>query len=117
MQQRMGEPPGRIAPVGELVNTLEIEAMAQRRLNSLTYAEISGSDRRTFDRITFRPRMMVNTTKLDLTLELFGANMFAPIIAGPIADQKRFHPEGEVASARGASEAKAVIVVSEKSSC
>lgn len=113
----MGEPPGRVPPVGELVNTLEIEAMAQRRLNSLTYAEISGSDRRAFDRITFRPRMMVNTTKLDLTLEMFGMSMFAPIIAGPIADQKRFHPEGEVASARGAAQAKAVIVVSEKSSC
>jgi 4-hydroxymandelate oxidase len=117
MPQLIGEPPGRIAPVGELVNTLEVEAMAQRRLNSLTYAEIAGGDRRTFERITFRPRMMVNTTKLDLTVELFGASMFAPILAGPIADQKRFHPEGEVASARGAAEAKAVMVVSEKSSC
>jgi 4-hydroxymandelate oxidase len=117
MQQLIGEPPGRIAPVGELVNTLEVEAMAQRRLNSLTYAEIAGSDRRVFDRITFRPRMMVNTTKLDLTLELFGASMFAPILAGPISDQKRFHPEGEIASARGAAQAKAAIVVPEKSSC
>ncbi|HKD04962.1 MAG TPA: alpha-hydroxy-acid oxidizing protein [Bryobacteraceae bacterium] len=117
MPQLIGEPPGRITPVGELVNTLEVEAMAQRQLNSLTYAEISGSDRRPFDRITFRPRMMVNTTKLNLTLDLFGVSMFAPIIAGPIADQKRFHPEGEAASARGAAQAKAVIVVSEKSSC
>src|SRR5262245_58810820 len=50
---------GRIAPVEELVNTFEVEAMAQRKLDNATYAEIAGSDRKAFDRITFRPRMMV----------------------------------------------------------
>jgi len=117
MQQLIGEPPGRIAPVAETVNIFEVEAMAQRRLDSLTYAEIAGSDRRVFDRMTFRPRMMVNTTKLDLTLAIFGGAMFAPIVGGPIAQQKRFHPEGEVATARGLTAAKAVMVVSDRSSC
>ena len=116
MQQLIGEPPGRIAPLDETVNIFEVEAMAQRKLDSLTYAEIAGSDRRVFDRITFRPRMMVNTTKLDLTLELFGAPMFAPIVGGPIAQQKRYHPEGELATARGLAAAKAVMVVSDRSS-
>ena len=58
---------------------------------------------------------MVNTTKLDLTLDLFGSKMLAPIVAGPIAGLKRFHPEGEAATAKGASDAKAVFVVAEKS--
>ncbi len=31
--------------------------------------------------------MMVNTTKLDLTLDLFGTKMLAPIVAGPISRQ------------------------------
>jgi 4-hydroxymandelate oxidase len=121
MQQLIGEPPGRITPVAETVNIFEVEAMAQRRLDSLTYAEIAGSDRRVFDRMTFRPRMMVNTTRLDLTLSIFagttGVSMFAPILGGPIAQQKRFHPEGELATARGLTAAKAVMVVSERSSC
>ena len=116
MPQLIGEPPGRITPVDEIVNVFEVEAMAQRKLDSLTYAEIAGSDRRVFDRMTFRPRMMVNTTRLDLTLELFGVKMLAPILAGPVSMQKRFNPEGEVAMARGAAAAKAVMVVSDKSS-
>lgn len=116
MQQLIGEPPGRIAPLAETVNIFEVEAMAQRKLDSLTYAEITGSDRRVFDRITFRPRMMVNTTKLDLTLPIFGGSMFAPIVGGPISQQKRFHPEGELVTARGLAAAKAVMVVSDRSS-
>jgi 4-hydroxymandelate oxidase len=117
MQQLIGEPPGRITPVAETVNIFEVEAMAQRKLYSLTYAEIAGSDRRVFDRMTFRPRMMVNTTKLDLTLPIFGGSMFAPIVGGPISQQKRFHPDGELATARGLTAAKAVMVVSDRSSC
>ena len=53
---------------------------------------------------------------MDLTSTLFGDQHFTPIIVGPIADQKRFHPEGEVAMARGASAAKAAMVVSSDSS-
>ena len=116
MQQLIGEPPGRITPVDETVNVFEVETTAQRKLNSLTFAQITGSDRRVFDRMTFRPRMMIDTTKLDLTLNLFGATMLTPIIAGPVSLQKRFHPEGEVASARGLSAAKVLMVVSDNSS-
>jgi 4-hydroxymandelate oxidase len=115
--QLAGEPAGRIAPVAELVNTLEFEPMAQRKLDAATFAQAAGSSRQAFDRITFRPRMMVNTTKLDLTTELFGLQMFAPILVGPLSQQKRFHPEGELATARGAAAAKAVMVVADQSSC
>ena len=111
-----GEAPGRIAPHDELVNTLEFEAMAERKLSSAAYAAIAGSDRKPFDRITFRPRVMVNTLNLDLSSELFGETMFAPIVVGPASNQKRFHPEGELAMARGASAAKAAMVVSSRSS-
>ncbi|HEX4270314.1 MAG TPA: alpha-hydroxy-acid oxidizing protein [Rhizomicrobium sp.] len=71
-----------------------------------------GSDRTVTDRITLRPRMNIPTRDLDLTSTLFGDEHFAPIIVGPIADQKRFHPDGELATARGASAAKAAMVVS-----
>jgi 4-hydroxymandelate oxidase len=105
-----------LPPANELVNTFEYEAMARRSLSAAAFAEIAGSDRSAFDRITFRPRMMVNTTNLDLTTELFGQRLFAPILVGPIAEQKRYHAEGEVATVRGASAAKTVMVVSGRSS-
>jgi isopentenyl diphosphate isomerase/L-lactate dehydrogenase-like FMN-dependent dehydrogenase len=115
-QKLIGEPPGRIAPVSELVNAYEFEEMAQRTLGSRLSAEIASSDRRAIDRITFKPRMMVNTYKLDLTASLFGENLFAPILIGPTSEQKRFHPEGELAMVRGAAEAKTLVVVSDRSS-
>jgi len=68
------------------------------------------------DRITLRPRMNIPTRDLDLSSTLFGDEHFTPIIVGPMADQKRFHPDGEVAMARGASAAKAAMVVSSDTS-
>jgi isopentenyl diphosphate isomerase/L-lactate dehydrogenase-like FMN-dependent dehydrogenase len=114
--QLIGEPSGRIAPADELVNSFEFEAMAKRKLDSIAYAEVAGGDRQALDRITFRPRMMVNTTKLDMTCDLLGQKMFAPILVGPVSQLKRFHPEGDLAMARGAAAAKAVMVVADKSS-
>jgi isopentenyl diphosphate isomerase/L-lactate dehydrogenase-like FMN-dependent dehydrogenase len=116
MAQMTGEPAGRIAPVEELVNAPEFEAMAQRKLDSLTYALVESGGRKALDRITLRPRVMVNTTRLDLTQDLFGLQMFAPILIGPVAQQKRFHPEGELAMAKGAAAAKAVMVISDRAS-
>ena len=60
--------------------------------------------------------MNIPTRDMDLTSTLFGDQHFTPIIVGPIADQKRFHPEGELAMARGASAAKAAMVVSSDAS-
>jgi 4-hydroxymandelate oxidase len=115
-QKLAGEAPGRIPPVQDLLNAAEFEAIAQRKLDSQTFAEIAGSERSAFERITFRPRMMVDTTKLDLTTELFGQSLFTPILVGPTSQQKRYHPEGELAMARGASAAKAIMVVADRSS-
>jgi 4-hydroxymandelate oxidase len=114
--QLAGEPPGRIAPREELVNVLEFAPMAERKLDSLTYAAVAGGDRGAFDRMTFRQRLMVNTLELDLSSELFGTTLFAPIVVGPASHPKRFHPDGELAMARGAAAGKAVIVVAERSS-
>jgi isopentenyl diphosphate isomerase/L-lactate dehydrogenase-like FMN-dependent dehydrogenase len=112
----IGEPPGRIAPRTDLVNVLEFENTAERKLAPPVYATIAGSDRSFFERITFRPRMMVPTTLLDLSLELFGEKMFAPVMAGPLARLQTYHPDGETGVARAASAAKAWMVVSSESS-
>jgi 4-hydroxymandelate oxidase len=114
--QLIGEPPGRIAPRADLVNVLEFENMAERKLAPDVYAAIAGSDRSFFDRITFRPRMMVPTTHLDLTISLFGEKMFAPIIVGPMARLQNYHPDGEAGMVRAASAAKSWMVVSSESS-
>lgn len=111
-----GEAPGRIAPMADLVNVLEFEDVAARKLAPAVYQTIAGGDRTFFDRVTLRPRMMVDTMGLDLTTELFGEKMFAPIIVGPAGGQQAFHSDGELAMARGASAGKTTMVVSGDSS-
>jgi 4-hydroxymandelate oxidase len=112
----IGEPPGRIAPRADLVNVLEFENMAERNLAPDVFAAIAGSDRSFFDRITFRPRMMVPTSHLDLAISLFGEKMFAPVIVGPMARLQNYHPDGEAGMVRAASGAKSWMVVSCESS-
>jgi isopentenyl diphosphate isomerase/L-lactate dehydrogenase-like FMN-dependent dehydrogenase len=66
--------------------------------------------------MTLHQRLMVNTLELDLSAELCGTKMFAPILVGPASHQKKYHPEGELATARGAAAGKAVMVVAGRSS-
>jgi 4-hydroxymandelate oxidase len=115
-QELAGEPPGRIPPVEELVNASEFRAVAERKLDRATFSEIEGSDRAAFERITFRPRLMVDSRQLDLTTELFGQSLFTPILLGPVSGQKRYHSDGELAMARGAAAAKAVMIAAGRSS-
>ncbi len=111
-----GAPPARLAPVGELVNVPEFEAMARLALSPARFATISGGHRASFDRMTLRQRLMVYAMDLDLTTRLFGYEMFAPILVGPVGNQGELHADGELATARGASAAKTVMVASRQSS-
>ena len=115
-QPRGGPPSDRLAPVSELVNATQFEAMARLTLAPERFAAISGGPRASFDRMTFRQRLMVYAMDLDLTTELFGYEMFAPIIVGPVARQGDLHADGELATARGASAAKTVMVATSDSS-
>lgn len=106
----------RIPPRDELVNALEFEDVARLKLPAAVYSTIAGGDRAPFERVTFRPRMMVPAHGMDLSVELFGDTHFTPILVGPVADQRRYHPDGELATVRGASAGKAAVVVSSRSS-
>ena len=106
-----GAPPNdRLAPALELVNVPEFEAMARLVLSPQRFAAISGGHRRSFDKMTLRQRLMVYAMDLDLTTALYGYGMFAPIIVGPVGNQDALHRDGELATARGASAARAVMV-------
>ena len=113
---RISNPPPLLVPRTELVIVPEYEAQARLVLGPARVAPILGSDMSVTNRITLRPRMNINTRGLDMTAPLFGDDHFTPIMVGPMADQRRFHAEGEVATARGASAAKAAMVVSSDSS-
>jgi 4-hydroxymandelate oxidase len=109
-------PPPMRAPQDELVSLFKYEEQARLVLGSERIAPIVGSDRTVTDRITIQPRVCISARDMDLTVTLFGDQHFAPVIVGPMARQARFHAEGEVATARGASAAKAAMILSSDSS-
>ncbi|HWW88899.1 MAG TPA: alpha-hydroxy-acid oxidizing protein [Vicinamibacterales bacterium] len=123
--QAVGAQRLRPAPRNQLVNTFEYEEQARRVIPPAIASLIAdtadrngavSADRQALDRITLRPRMMVPTLDLDLTVTLFGEITLAPIVVAPVADQKRFHPEGEAATVKGAAAANAPVIVSSQSS-
>jgi 4-hydroxymandelate oxidase len=100
----------------DLVNVLEFEEVAKLTLPPAAYATIAGSTRAAFDRITLRPRMLIPTLDLDLSVEILGEKHFAPVLPGPVSEQRRYHADGELATVRGASAAKATMIASSRSS-
>lgn len=103
-------------PRTELITAFEFEEVARSVLPAAASATIAGSDRRAFDRMTLRPRLGIPVLDLDLTVDLFGDKHFSPIVVGPVSDQRRYHPDGELATAAGASAGRAAMIVSGRSS-
>jgi L-lactate dehydrogenase (cytochrome) len=64
-----------------------------------------GSNRRGFDRVTFRPRQLVDVSQRDLGVSVFGRDVALPLVLAPAGLARLVHPEGELAAARAAAEA------------
>ena len=68
-----------------------------------------------YQRMRLKPRVLVDVSALDTRVTLFGQEHDFPILLAPTAYQKLAHPEGEIATARGASTAAATMVLSTSS--
>ena len=103
------------------VNILEFEPLARARLSPMAYEYLSGGggnevtlglNRERFDAIFLQPRVLADASAIDTGVELFGRELPHPILLAPTAFHKLFHPEGEIATARGAAAAGATLVAS-----
>src|SRR5207244_797113 len=70
-----------------------------------------------FHAVTVRPRAMTDVSVCDTRATLLGSALDAPLGVAPTAYQRLVHPEGEIAMARGAGAAGALMVVSIFASC
>jgi len=68
-----------------------------------------------YQRIQLRPRVLRNASYVDTTLTIFNRKLPFPIVVAPFAFQKWFHPEGEMATAKGAKDAGTTMVLSSNS--
>lgn len=69
-----------------------------------------------YKRIELRPHRLVDVSKPDLRVNLFGVEWPSPIFLCPLGGQKMFHPEGEVAVARAARSRNALQILSTQTS-
>jgi 4-hydroxymandelate oxidase len=93
------------------LNVFDFEPVAKAKLPPAHWAYIAtGSDddgtiranREGFDRYALRMRRLVDVRNVDASVELYGAKWPTPIMLNPVASQKAFHREGEIAVARAA---------------
>ena len=105
----------------DAVNLFDFEPIARQKLSPMAWEYISGGagdeitlrwNRESYDRIKLRPRILVDVSKLDTRVKLFGREHQFPILLAPAAYQRMLHPEGELATARGAGAANAAMIVS-----
>ncbi|RXH86438.1 hypothetical protein DVH24_017491 [Malus domestica] len=105
----------------EITNVSEYEAIAKEKLPKMIYDYYaSGAEDQwtlkenesAFSRILFRPRILIDVSKIDLRTTVLGFNISMPIMIAPTAMQKMAHPEGEYATARAASAADTIMTLS-----
>ncbi|XP_021894989.1 peroxisomal (S)-2-hydroxy-acid oxidase [Carica papaya] len=105
----------------EITNVTEYEAIAKQKLPKMVYDYYaSGAEdqwtlqenRNAFSRILFRPRILIDVSKIDMTTTVLGFKLSMPIMIAPTAMQKMAHPEGEYATARAASAAGTIMTLS-----
>ncbi|KAK3041183.1 hypothetical protein RJ639_028662 [Escallonia herrerae] len=105
----------------EITNVMEYEAIAKEKLPKMVYDYYaSGAEdqwtlqenRNAFSRILFRPRILIDVSKIDMTTSILGFNISMPIMIAPTAMLKMAHPEGEYAIARAASAAGTIMTLS-----
>jgi 4-hydroxymandelate oxidase len=103
------------------LNLHEAEALARGCLPAQTYDyyaggandEITlGANRRAFDELAIRYRVLVDVSRRELGTTLFGRAVTAPVVIAPMAFQQLAHPDGERATARAAAAAGIPMTVS-----
>ena len=110
-----------IKSVDQALNVWDFEAAMRTRVNAGHYAYMAqGADdfgtiaanRAGFEKIKLRPQRLVDVSQIDMSTEIFGQKVGSPLYLCPVGAQMMFHPDGEVAVARGAKSKNVVLALS-----
>ncbi len=102
---------GLIERAGDALDVFDFEPVAHRNIPAAHWGYlVSGVDgedtlkanRAAYSHYQLQTRRMIDVSKMDLSVELFGEKFSTPIVLCPLGAQRAFHPEGEIAVARAA---------------
>ncbi len=97
----------------------DFEDVARRHMQSAAYEYLAGAagegltvpeNRAAFNRIRLHPRVLVDASRIDTKLQLFGREHAFPILLAPTGYHKLFHPEGELETVKGAGLSEATLI-------
>ncbi|CAN4089150.1 unnamed protein product [Withania somnifera] len=70
-----------------------------------------------FQQLSIQPRILVDVSRIDMSTVILGHRTAAPVIVAPTSFHQLAHPEGEVATARGAAACNVIMGLSFTSTC
>jgi len=114
-----GSPP--VLKLSELCSLDDVEAQARSVMLSSVYDYVSAGaadelttrwNREKYRELRLQAEVLTNVSQLDCTTTLLGQRMKMPILLAPTSNHRLVHPEGELATARGAGLAEATMVLS-----
>jgi 4-hydroxymandelate oxidase len=109
-----------LAP-SDFLTLTDFEPAAQRIMTHAVYEYVAGgagdeislrANQAAFDKILLLPRALRKVTPVNSGTTLFGTKLPIPVLLAPVAYQRLMHPEGELATVRGAAKMGAPFVVS-----
>ncbi|KAJ0881176.1 putative (S)-2-hydroxy-acid oxidase [Helianthus annuus] len=110
----------------EPVNVKEYQELAKQALPKMYYDFFAGGseDQHTlrenveaFQRITLRPRILVDVSKIDMSTTILGYKTSAPIMIAPTSLHQLAHPQGEILTAKAAAACNVIMGLSFSSTC
>jgi 4-hydroxymandelate oxidase len=129
LETQAGEPANRAGtaaprddkPTSRLVSLRDFEVQASAAITRAAWEFINSGagdehtvkwNEEAFVRLRLRQRSLVDVSKLDTRMRVLGREWAHPIFLAPTSNHTLVHPEGEIATARGAGAAAATLVVS-----
>lgn len=107
--------------LADAVSLSDLEAIAHQRIEHMAWEYINSAaadeitlrwNREAYDRLRLNPRVLHDVGKVDTRVTVLGEELPFPVILAPSALHKLVHPDGELATVRGAAEGQAAMVLS-----
>lgn len=107
-------------------NLDQLESLARSRLEPMAFDYVVGGseseaalreNRAAFERYRFRPRVLHDVSRVSLETTILATKIRMPVLLAPTGFHKLAHPEGEVATARGAADAGTIFCASTIANC
>jgi 4-hydroxymandelate oxidase len=110
-----------LSNLSEIVNLYDFEKIAEANMSKMAYEYVASGaadeftlrwNRQSLDGLKLNTSVLHDVSKINTRTTLFGQELAYPILIAPTAFHGIMHPEGELATVRGAGAAAAVYVVS-----